>query len=120
MGAMRLRVMSSLFGSIGARGPLDREITVAGDEPFEYEVDIPTGTTEQALPIITANGGIETVNALVIASNKDISVTLGAAASNAPIPIHAGGFLALGPTTLTAIALSNSSGDTAHVLIRVI
>ena len=45
------------------------------------------------------------------------SVTFGAAASNAPVTLNAGGFIVMQDISTVEISISNSSGNTANISI---
>ena len=79
-----------------------------------HTVQVADGVSEQSLPAL-GTGGMTTVTALFITSDTNISITYGASASNAPVPLNANGVHEMSGTSLTAIAVSNSSGATALV-----
>lgn len=79
-----------------------------------YTVQVADAVTEQSLTAL-GTGGLTTVTALLITSDVNISLTYGTAANNEPIPLNANGFHLMSGTSLTAIAVSNSSGSTANV-----
>ena len=79
-----------------------------------YTVQVADGVSEQSLTAL-GTGGLTTVTALLITSDTNIAITYGAAASNVPVDLNANGIHAISGTSLTAIAVSNSSGATALV-----
>ena len=111
----KMKLIAEMVTSRRGRAPLVLDVTQNVDEGGYYEIELLTGTAEEALIIIGATQGIETVQTIIINSDRNILVTLGAAASNVGIPVDAGGFIAVARTTLTAVSLSNSSGATANV-----
>lgn len=114
-----LKLFAEMVSSRRGRTPLPLDVTQNLDEGGYYEIEVATATTEEALVIISATQGIETIQTLVVTSDRDILVTLGVAANNVGVPCNAGGFVALARTSLTAVSISNSSGATANVGIYI-
>ena len=117
-GVVRMKIEVSLNANLGLVGPMKLEKSLAVDEWYgPYTLEVATGSTEVATGIFTANIGLTTMTAFVITSDQTISVTYGTAASNAPVTLTAGGFHAMQDTSLTEVTISNSSGNTANVLM---
>lgn len=115
---VRAKCEVSVTSNVGLVGPMKLEQSLAVDEWYgPYTLEVATSSTEVATGIFTANIGLTTMTAFFITSDQTISVTYGAAASNAPVTLTAGGFHAMQNTSLTEITLSNSSGNTANVTI---
>jgi hypothetical protein len=79
-----------------------------------HTVQVADGVSEQSLTAL-GTGGLTTITVLEITSDRNISITYGAAGSNAPVNLDANGVHAMSGTSLTALAVSNSSGATALV-----
>ena len=79
-----------------------------------HTVQVANGVSEQNLTAF-GTGGITTVTAFLITADRNISITYGAAATNVPVDLNANGLHAMSGTSLTAIAVSNSSGAIALV-----
>lgn len=77
-------------------------------------ITVATGTTEQAV-ITIGTQGLTTITALWITSDVNISVTYGAAASNAPVALNAGAVHCMSGTSLTALSFTNNSGSLATI-----
>ena len=111
----RLKAEMSLVDRHGTIGPLSVLHQLSQTEWFgPHTVQVADGVSEQSLTAL-GTGGITTVTALFITSDRNIAITYGAAASNVPVDLNANGFHAKSGTSLTAIAVSNSSGATALV-----
>jgi len=117
-GTFRARVYPSILTPFGTYSmPVDFAQTV--DEVFgPHTYEVPNGTTDQSIPGI-ATAGLTTVQALVIVADQTIAVKLGAAGSNVAVSMSAQAPLCLLGTSLTAVSLSNSSGNTANVTLMV-
>ena|SRR3990167_8724776 len=114
---VRMKGEISVNSNTGLVGPWKLEKSLAVDEwfgPFTYEVA--TSTTEQVLGII-ATAGLTTITAVAIYTDQNVSVTFGAAASNAPVTLNAGGFIVMQDISTVEISISNSSGNTANISI---
>lgn len=99
-------------GTIGPLAVLHQLSQTEWVGPFATQVA--DGAAEQAI-IALGTQGLTTVTAVLITSDRNISITYGAAASNVPVNLDANGFHAMSGTSLTAIAISNSSGAAALV-----
>lgn len=77
-------------------------------------VSVPTATSEQSL-VVLGTQGLTTITDFFITSDQDISVTYGTAVSNVPVALGANKFHALCGTSLTAISVTNTSGESANV-----
>ena len=75
---------------------------------------VATGTTEQSVVALLTQG-LTTITMLAIKADQDISVTYGSAGSNAPVTLSANKFHVMHGTSITDLAISNSSGATANV-----
>lgn len=114
-GIARVSAEMVIDGPLGAGKPLEVSAAEAVTNwvgPFSIE--IATGVSEQSL-IVIGTQGMTTITDFFITADQNISVTYGAAGSNVPVPLNAGGVHVLGKTSLTAISVSNASGSTAKV-----
>ena len=115
---LRFKAAIELIASTrGTRTPIDLDLTRAATELAVYEISLPDNTSDEALSIISATGGIVTVSDLIVMSDQDISVRLGTSGSNQNFAVGADGLLVLMDTSLTRVSLSNASGSTATVLV---
>lgn len=110
-------VETSLFlrDRFGMTGPLRVQHSIAQTEwvgPFNTQVV--TATTEQSL-LALGTQGLTTVTALLITSDQNISITYGTASVNVPVDLNANGVHCMSGTSLTAIAVTNNSGNTALI-----
>ena len=74
-------------------------------------IRIATAVTEESLVVLLTQG-LTTITALLITANENITVTYGAAASNAPVALNANGFHAMSGTSLTALAVTTTVNPT--------
>ena len=114
-GVSAVKAEIALRDRYGTIGPLRVSHNIAQTEwvgPFTTQVT--TGTTEQSL-LALGTQGLTTITALFLTSDQNISVTYGTAASNAPVDLNANGVHCMSGTSLTAVAISNSSGNTALI-----
>lgn len=112
--AVRAKVAVDALGSTEWRTVYDHIHSLGVERTFPFEFTVADGITDQS-PIVIGATGIVTVEALVVTTDTDISVTLGAAGSNAAFQLNANGILVLIDTSLTDMSFSNSSGATATV-----
>jgi hypothetical protein len=81
-------------------------------------IEVADGTTDQALIILGA-AGLTTIQGLMIVSTVAITVKLGAAGANVALALAANAPLVLMGTSLTAVSISNASGEVALVTYSV-
>lgn len=99
--------------------PIFREHAVGVTEWVgPYTVQVADGVSEQSI-VAMLTQGLTTVTALVIGSDRAISVTYGNAGNNEGTPLAANGFHAMIGTSLGALSITNNSGATANVSILV-
>lgn len=79
-----------------------------------FTIQIATGVSEQSV-IVIGTQGLTTITDVMITSDTNISVTYGAAGSNVPVPLGANKCHLITGTSLTALSITNASGDTATV-----
>lgn len=77
-------------------------------------VQVATGVSEQSVVVIGTQG-LTTITDILITADQAISVTYGVAANNVPVALGANKFHLITGTSLTALSISNSSGNTANV-----
>jgi len=77
-------------------------------------VEIATGVSEQSIVVIGTQG-LTTITDFQITSDQAISVTYGLAGNNVPVPLGANKFHLIAGTSLTALSITNVSGNTAKV-----
>lgn len=114
-GVSAVKAEISVKDRYGTTRPLRVVHSIAQTEwvgPFTTEVA--TAITEQSI-LALGTQGLTTITALLITSNQNVSVTYGAAASNAPVNLDANGVHCMSGTSITALAISNSSGVTALI-----
>lgn len=114
-GISRCEAKMSLTDRHGTIGPLAVAQSLSQTEwvgPFTTQVA--DAVTEQSI-IALGTQGLTTITALLITSDRNVSITYGAAGSNAPVNLDANGFHCMSGTSLTAVAVSNSSGAVALV-----
>lgn len=113
-GMMRAHIMAAVQTQYGTY-PLPVDYAAAMDEVFPpVTIEVADGVTDQSL-IAFGTGGLTTIQGLMIVSTVAISVKLGTAGSNVAIPLAANAPMVLMGITLAAVAVSNSSGETALV-----
>jgi hypothetical protein len=102
--------------SVSLQTPIPLDFFLTPQLTFAYEVSLPTGITDQPLSAIVSAGGITTVQALIIMPKGPISLKLGTVGSNQAFTLGGSnsGLILLG-TSLTAVSVSNSSGQTVFV-----
>lgn len=81
-------------------------------------VEIATGVSEQSIVVIGTQG-LTTITDILITSDQAISVTYGVAGNNVPVPLAANKFHLITGTSLTALSITNASGNTASVTYHV-
>lgn len=114
-GVSSVEARMSLRDRYGKIGPLSVIHSITQTEwvgPFTARVV--TGTVEESILAIGTQG-LTTITALIITSDQNISITYGTAASNAPVDLNANGVHCMSGTSITALAISNSSGNTALI-----
>lgn len=117
-GTMRTHILTSVQSQHGVY-TLPADFAAAMDEVFPpVSIEVADGVTDQSL-IALGTGGLTTIHGLMIVSTVAISVKLGAAGSNVAIALAANAPLVLMGTSLTAVSLTNASGETAVVTYAV-
>lgn len=113
-GQMRVRGMVSLQSGQGTFSvPFD--YAAAMDELFPpVSIEVVDGATDQAL-IVLGTGGLTIIQGLFLTSSVAVSVKLGAAGSNVAIALAANAPLLLMGCSLTAVSITNASGETAII-----
>ncbi len=110
-GIARLEVKMSSTISSGITGPLNilKALAVTIDTG-PLLVQVLTGVSGQAVRIIGTQG-ITTVTGILITSDQNISVSYNGGTA---IPLTANGFHMFANTSVTAMAITNASGNTAN------
>src|SRR5262245_54744544 len=93
--------------------------SLAYTKRFRGTIPVANGVSEQSI-IVIGTQGLTTITGIQITADKDISVTLGVAVSNVPIPLAAGYALQVAGTSLTGASISNASGSIAEVTYDVV
>ncbi|SRR6266849_4164577 len=111
-GIARLEAKMSTTTPLGITGPLDivQALAITIDTG-PLLVQVVTGVSGQAVRIIGTQG-ITTVTGLLITSDQTISVGYNGGTA---ITLIASGFHMFSDTSVTAIAITNASGNTANV-----
>ncbi len=111
-GIARLEAKISTTTPLGVNGPLSLvEALAITVDTGPLLVRVLTGVSGQAVRIIGTQG-ITTVTGLVITSDQTISVSYNGGTA---IPLTANGFHMFSNTSITAMAITNASGNTANV-----
>jgi hypothetical protein len=111
-GIARLEAKISTTTPLGITGPLDLvEALAVTIDTGPLLVRVLTGVSAQAVRIIGTQG-ITTVTACLITSDQTISISYNAGTA---ISLVAGGFHMFSNTSITAMAITNASGNTANV-----
>lgn len=108
---------STLSQSIANRSTTKTE-TADITEHVEKRLTIPDGTTDLSIGF-TGSDGLTTGKGLLIITNQPISVKINGSSTAIPIGHTAGesATLMLDATAITALSISNASGNTANVYI---
>lgn len=111
---MRAHIIAAVQTQHGVY-PLPIDYAAAMDEVFPpVTIEVADGVTDQSLIALGA-AGLTTIQGLMIVSTVAISFKLGAAGSNVAIALAANAPVVLMGIGLSAVSVSNSSGETALV-----
>lgn len=108
MAILRLHVDADVKNLIMSAIPYTRRVEFAQALAFDYEQA--NGASFVTVPV----SPITTIQALILRSDKDVTVRLNGQ-SDAGIPLKAGGILIVYDCEMTAATVQNQSGDTAHL-----
>lgn len=114
-GIVRVDVSLGVSGPAGLDGPFAAQYAQSVTKwTGKRHMTLATAITDQSL-IDIGTGGLTTINAFMIMSDQAISVKFGAAGANVAVALVANAPLCLAGLSLTALSLSNASGNTAQV-----
>ena len=114
-GTSRVDAIFSVTGSAGMESMFDVIYSQSVTKwTGKRHITLATGITDQSL-IDIGSGGITTINTFMIVSDQNISVKFGTAGSNVALTLTALAPMLVSGIALTALSLSNASGNTANI-----